>query len=105
MKNLVKEYLKDKFFENKDEVISKYLTATGESVKTYNYTKGKAVIIANERAYSKNGYFFSVILKNEDYIQNIVKENIGDVVVYFDEKFGQKYEEEIEDEEEIEVEE
>ncbi len=96
MKNLVKEYLKDKFFENKDEVISKYLTATGESVKTYNYTKGKAVIIANERAYSKNGYFFSVILNNEDYIQSI---NTSDVIVYFDEKFGQKYKEEIEAEE------
>lgn len=93
MKNLVKEYLKDKFFENKDEAISKYLTATGDSVKTYNYTKGKAVIIANERAYSKNGYFFSVILKNEDYIQSI---NTSDVISYFDEKFGQKYEEEVE---------
>ena len=103
MKNLVKEYLKDKFFVDKDEVISKYLTATGDSVKTYNYTKGKAVIIANERAYSKNGYFFSVILKNEDYIQSI---NTSDVISYFDEKFGQKYEEIEEDltEEEIEAE-
>lgn len=78
-KNLVKEYLKKKFFEDKDVAIDNYLknSTCPPEVEIYTYTSGKKVIINKENAiaYSRNGFFFSVILKDEDYIQFVEDEN------------------------------
>lgn len=106
MKNLTKEFLKDKFFENKNNVIERYVVEKGKVVNTYNYISSKPVLIYNEKAYSRNGFFFSVILRDEEYIQKIEIENSEQIIAHLDSKFSKKYEyEQDEDEEYDEIEE
>ena len=98
-KNLVKEALKYKFFNDKDAVINDYMAKECEGgTQVLNYTNGK-VAIANfhtHRVYTRNGYFFSVILKDEYYLN---EQNEEELLEYLDNQFASKYEEEEEPEE------
>ena len=95
-KNLVKEYLKKKFFEDKDAAITKYQDegTQAKAISIYTYTGGTKVIIdeANERAYSRNGYFFSVILKDEAYLEDVADNE--DYLAYLNDSLVIKYEDE-----------
>jgi len=101
MKNLVKEYLKRKFFENKAEVIGDYKIFASPAISVYQYTKGKSVIIdsTENKAYSRNGYFFSVILKDNNYIEYVLENKKEEVIQYLDNAFAKDYETEAEVEE------
>lgn len=102
--NLIKEGLKYKFFNDKEEIINDYLNGCEEGYYArFNYTNGKSVIVCNEnaKAFSRNGFFFSVILKDEDYINNLDEEEI---LEYLDGRFSAKYEEPEEEYEDIEEE-
>lgn len=74
----VVQNLKEEFFADKDKFINDYLTSTEEIVKRYRYTSGKQVLICNDRAYSRNGFFFAVILKDEEYVSEKA-EAMGDI--------------------------
>lgn len=95
MKNLTKEYVKRHFFENKDYEIENYALTMKADINVYEYTKGKKVIIDNvsKKAYSKNGYLFEVILKDEDYIQYLAETQQEAILCYLDSVLGERYEE------------
>ena len=103
MKNLVKESLKVQFFKDKDTIIYDYLTATGKTnnIQSFTYEQGKKVLVDVNQgiAYSRNGYFFSVILNDDNYIESLCEEDMLD---FLDGEYAKKYENqepEIEDEE------
>lgn len=98
MKNLVKEYLKRKFFENKGEAIEDYANFANPTISVYQYTKGKKVIIeaTENKAYSQNGYFFSVILKDDSYIDYLLVNKKEEVLEYLDSALAEDYETETE---------
>lgn len=78
-KDLAKETLKKEFFENKDNVIESYINNNYEKgvIQQFTYTNGSVVIVDtdNGKAYTKNGFFFSVILEDNTYVQNLYKED------------------------------
>lgn len=92
-KNLVKEYLKKKFFEDKDAAIAKYQEegTQATAISIYSYANGKKAIIdeATEKAYSRNGYFFSVILKDKAYLEDVA--NNEDYLAYLNDDLASKY--------------
>lgn len=94
-KNLIKESLKVKFFKDKEVVINEYfnyLTDVGaEDVEIYSYTGGKKVILdkATNTAYTRNGYFFSVILKDDEYLETLNEEEL---LTFLDGELSTKYE-------------
>lgn len=96
MKNLTKEYMKGKFFEDKDCFIYDYLTATAQTncIQGYTYTNGKKVLVDVNQgiAYSRNGYFFSVILKDDNYVKNIEDNKKEEIIQYLDNAVAYKYE-------------
>ena len=76
-KYLVMESLKNAFFENKEQVIADYIGTkvnNGDyNYKVFSYTNGKNVIIDidNCMAYTRNGFLFSVILKDDEYLNGL----------------------------------
>ncbi len=74
----VVQNLKEEFFADKDKFISAYLVFTEENVERYHYTSGKPVLIYRDKAYSRNGFFFAVILKDEEYV-SYKAEAMGDI--------------------------
>ena len=108
-KNLVKEYLKKKFFEDKDAAIEKYQEegTQATAISIYSYASGKKVIIdeATEKAYSRNGYFFSVILKDEAYLEDVANNEEENYLAYLNNDLATKYGTEEEHFEEYEIEE
>ena len=64
----VVQNLKEEFFADKDKFIEEYITAKYIAVSRFNYTSGKPVLIYQGKAYSRNGFFFAVILKDESYV-------------------------------------
>ena len=70
--------LKEEFFADKSKFINNYLVFTEEIVDRYNYTSGKQVLICRNRAYTRNGFFFAVILKDEEYV-SYKAESMGDI--------------------------
>ena len=105
LKNLVKEALKIQFFKDKDLIINDYLKSTNkeEEVLTYTYTSGKVVLVDTDSgvAYSRNGFFFSVILKDFDYIDGLDEKVLLDSL---DDHYFSKYGEPVDDEEDEEEE-
>lgn len=97
MKNLTKEYLKDEFFKDKDKVIMNYLKWSGkdEEIQTYTYKSGKVVLVDTDSsiAYSRNGFLFEVILKDDLYIVYILNSFKNEILEHMDDKFIDKYEE------------
>lgn len=93
MKNLVKEYLKRKFFEDKDAVIEEYKNGTISNFEIYEYTKGKKVIIDfnTSKAYSKNGFLYCVILKNDTYIEYLANTKLNEILEYLDDSLSARY--------------
>lgn len=75
--NLKKEGLKKEFFKDRDKVINDYFEnlddEEAEAFRTYNYTNGSEVIVdvLNGMAYTRNGFFFSVILTDDEYINSL----------------------------------
>lgn len=74
----VVQNLKEEFFSEKDRFINNYLTAKAKFVERYSYTSGKPVLIYEGKAYSRNGFFFAVILKDEEYVSEKA-EAMGDI--------------------------
>lgn len=72
-KELVKTYLEKKYLEDKEQLINYYKIFADERVDItiYQYTKGLKVIIDNieKKAYSLDGYFYTVMLNDEDYLK------------------------------------
>lgn len=105
-KNLIKEALKNKFFEDKDVVINDYMekgfVEAENPFRTYNYTNGKAVIVdvLNGKAYTRNGFFFSVVLKDNEYLEEL---NEVELLTYYNDKLASKYELEVDENEDIET--
>lgn len=104
MKNkyLVIESLKNEFFKDKDKVIDDYLAKVCEGgTQVVEYTSGKKAIItlADKKAYSRNGFFYSVIIKDDVYLNDLNEE---EYLEKLNEYYQAKYETE---EEEIEGEE
>lgn len=98
MKNLVREYLRRKFFKDKNEVIGDHIIASDNGANVYQFKSGRHyVVILNSTAYSRNGYFFSVILKDNDYIESIEKNQKEKVLEYLDNDFASKYEDQEEE--------
>ena len=64
----VAQNLKEEFFADKDKFIEEYVTAKYIALSKFNYTSGKPVLIYGGKAYSRNGFFFAVILKDEEYV-------------------------------------
>ena len=64
----VVQNLKEEFFADKDKFIDEYVAANYIAVSRFNYTSGKPVLIYGGKAYSRNGFFFAVILKDEAYV-------------------------------------
>lgn len=97
MKNLAKEYLKDEFFKDKDKVIMNYLkwSGRGDEIQSYTYKSGKEVLIdtISTIAYSRNGFLFEVILKDDLYIVYILNSFKNEILEHMDDKFIDKYEE------------
>ena len=98
--NLVKEGFKKEFFGNKDKVINDYIEPKieeGYYYKVFTYTKGSKVGVDEQTgmAYSRTGFFFSVILKDEDYINKL--DQLG-MLKALDESFAPQYDVEYEDE-------
>ena len=100
MKNLTREYVKRHFFENKDYEIENYVRTMKPNISIYEYTKGKKVIIDNtsKKAYSKNGYLFEVILRDEDYINYLSEMQQEVILCYLDSVLGERYEEQKDEE-------
>ncbi len=76
-KNLIKEALKNEFFNDKDKIINDYLAKNCEgSTQRLTYTHGKVAIVdlGASRVYSRNGFFYSVILKDDYYINDLNEE-------------------------------
>jgi len=97
MKNLAKEYLKDEFFKDKDKVIMNYLKWSGkdDEILTYTYKSGKQVLVdtVSSMAYSRNGFLFEVILKDDLYIVYILNSFKNEILEHMDDKLIDKYEE------------
>lgn len=93
MKNLVKEYLKRRFFKEKNMVIGHHIVTTDNGANIYPFTNEQhQVVILNGRAYSRNGYFFSVILKDDKYIEEVKKNEKEAIIEFFDKEFAPAYE-------------
>ena len=103
MKNLTREYVKRRFFENKDYEIENYVLTMKADISIYQHTRGKNVIIDNveKKAYSRKGYLFKVILKDEDYINYLATTQKEAILDYLDGVLSKRYE----DQEDEEVEE
>ena len=93
MKNLTKEYLKDEFFKDKDKVIQNYLNWSGKAMKTYTYKSGKVVLVEDDgfNAYSRNGFLFEVILKDDLYIVYILNSFEKEILENMDNKLIDKF--------------
>ena len=74
----VVQNLKEEFFADKDKFINAYRVFIEENVERYSYTSGKPVLIYRNKAYSRNGFFFAVILKDEEYVSEKA-EAMGDI--------------------------
>lgn len=74
----VVQNLKEEFFADKDKFINAYRVFIEENVERYSYTSGKPVLIYRGKAYSRNGFFFAVILKDEEYVSEKA-EAMGDI--------------------------
>lgn len=94
MQNLTRDYLKGEYFKDKDHIIHTYMLSEFTNLDIYTYTKGKVVIIDKDtkRAYSKNGYFFSVILKDTKFLYKIEMGHKDDIIAYADSKLAKEYE-------------
>ena len=104
-KYLVIESLKNEFFKDKDKVIEDYLAKCCEGgTQILTYTTGKKVVVSlgDKKAYSRNGFFYSVIIKDDIYINDLNEEEyIGKLNDYYKEKFEpieEEFEEEVEGE-------
>ena len=93
MKNLVKEYLKRKFFKDKNEVIGEHIIASDNGANVFQFKSGlHYVVILNGTAYSRNGYFFSVILRDDKYIEEMEKNQKEAILEYLDKELASRYE-------------
>ena len=95
--NLAREYLKDLFFKDKDKVIMDYLkwSGKGDEILSYTYKSGKEVLVDTDSsiAYSRNGFLFEVILKDDLYIVYILNSFKSEILEHMDDKLIDKYEE------------
>lgn len=95
MKNLVKEFLKKKFYQDKNAVIANHILVTDNGGNLYQFKSGTHwCVILNSTAYSRNGYFYSVILKDDKYIEELEKTQKDDIIEFLDNELAAKYEEE-----------
>lgn len=103
MKGLTTKYLKIKFFrEGKNEVIIDYLDSTStNNFKHYQYTNGTEVWVdtLTERAYTRNGVLFAVILKDNDYLADLWENHKDEILAYLDNEFDETETEEDEEDE------
>lgn len=93
----VVQNLKEEFFADKDKFINAYRVFIEENVERYSYTSGKPVLIYRNKAYSRNGFFFAVILKDEEYVSEKA-EAMGDIEDDVEEEESEYIPEEGEDE-------
>lgn len=72
MKKYTLELLEKIFNEDKKEFIEFYATYPySVNFTKYQYTKGNIVLIANDKAYSLDGFFHTVVLKDENFLNNL----------------------------------
>ena len=84
---LVVKYLKERFFnEGKTNIIVDYLDYKGEALafKHYTYTNGTEVWVdtLNEKAYTNNGVLFAVVLKDNEYLENLWENHSVEIIDY-----------------------
>ena len=97
MKNLTKKYLENQFNQSREKSIREYLIVTNGAQKYIEceYTKGAKVLVdvANHKVYSKNGFFYVVMLNDTNYINTMENDYKQEIIDYADSLFAEDSEE------------
>lgn len=75
-------------------MIEDYVLTQKKDISVYNYTNGAHVLIDNveQKAYTRNGYFFSVIIKDDEYVTKVANIEKDNILEYLDNRLAEKYE-------------